>query len=181
MQALFLRAPASPGTVVRFLQRRWGSNPDGRARLNRLDLLLSDAVRPGGWRALVAGASEALAWMEAAGPILAPAFPPSVALLHADETAWDFRVWPGDGGAAERGGGPKEQGRRGLLSRLLNVTEPSPEVTWARERGLPIERVPAADSSAPPPRLLDWVTVAGLVERNLLVEDGPRLYRLAWD
>ena len=182
MQVLFLRAPASPGTVVRFLQRRWGGDPDGRARLNRLGFLLSDALPPDGWRALASDAPEALAWMRMAGPILAPPFPPSVTLLQASETVWDFQIWPGDGGAEERGGGPKEQtARRGLLPRLLNIVEPSPEVAWARERGLPIERVPAADPSAPPPRLVDWATVAGLVERNLLVEGDPRLYRLVWD
>ena len=180
--ALFLRAPGSPGTIYGFLQRRWGNTAVGRARLDRLDLLLSDAAPPEGWRALVSGEREALAWMEEAGPILAVPFPPVVTLLWADAAVWGFSLWPSGGGPKERGGGPREPAaarRGGLLPRLLSLAGPPtpPEVEWAQGRGLPVDRVPARAGRRPPPRL-DWATVAGLVERDLLVESGPRLYRL---
>lgn len=169
MRALFVRAPGSPGAVYGFLQRRWGREP--------LDLLLSDAVN--GWRALVGEGQTARDWMEAAGPALSRAFPPAVTLLWAEAAAWGFCVWP-EGGPEERGGGAREpEARRGLLRRLLPPAgkPSSPEAAWAAGRGLPVERVLDLAGRRPPP-ILDWAIVAGLVERGLLVEAGPRFYRL---
>jgi hypothetical protein len=89
-------------------------------------------------------------------------------------------VWP-ENGSEERGGGVREPpARHGLPRRLFlsaGTPSPQPEAAWAAERGLPVERVLDLAGRRPPP-ILDWAIVAGLVERGLLVEAGPRFYRL---
>jgi len=188
--ALFVAA-ASPGMVFRWLERR-ADGCDGLARLDALGLLLSDARGPDQWRALLAttdepGASRAWAaraWMEATGPALAHAFPPSVTLLRADEDerVWGYVVWPADSGVApERGGGgvapPPSLWRR--LAGLGGDGPAARAAAWARARGLPVDRAPglAVRRSLPLP-VHDYATVAGLDARGLLREDSPRLYRL---
>ncbi len=167
--ALFLRAP-SPGQVFRFLQRRPGQAAGVPAPEEATILLLSDPAGPEGWRVLAAGRG-ALGWMEAACPAFAQAFPPAVTLLFAAD-GWGFRVWAA-GGESERGGGAR---RRGPLARLLGETAEREAAAWALDRRLPADRIPALAGRRPPP-VCDYATVAGLDERGLLVEDGPRLYR----
>jgi len=88
---------------------------------------------------------------------------------------WGFLIWEG-GALAEEGEEPLAETPRGLLHRLAGV-KPSPAVAWARERGFPIERVPGTVARTKPVPVVEYRTVAGLDQRNLLVEDGPRLYR----
>jgi hypothetical protein len=53
---------------------------------------------------------------------------------------------------------------------------PPPDIAWALARGLPIDRLPAAGLRRHIP-IIDYITVAELDQRNLLVENSPRLYR----
>jgi len=168
--ALFLRS-ASPGAVFGFLERRSRAGED----LPR-SLLLSDAAPPHAWRALIAD-RECLA---AQGPGLSLAFGPRVTLVYQSETpmpVWAFLIWE-RGAFTEEGEEPLTATPRGLLYRLAGVKPaPSPAVVWARERGFPIERVPGTVARTKPVPVVEYRTVAGLDQRNLLVEDGPRLYR----
>jgi hypothetical protein len=139
-------------------------------------LLLSDAAPPDAWRALIAD-RESLA---ALGPGLSLAFGPRVTLVYqseAPEPVWGYLAWEG-GALAEEGKEPLTAAPHGLLHRLAGVKPaPSPAVAWARERRFPIERVPGTVARTKPVPVVEYRTVAGLDQRNLLVEDGPRLYR----
>lgn len=156
---LFVRA-ASPGSVLR-LAERWGRG-DGAPET----LLLSDAVAPAGWRALIVP-PERLAWAEGFAPRLAAAFPPDVFLLARVGARVRRGRFPAEGeaevadeAAAPVGRWPIPRARRG----------PSPETAWAQERGLPLDRANA-------PRQVEYETIASLDRRSLLIEDSPRLYR----
>lgn len=173
--ALFVRA-ASPGAVFRFLQRRSAGLPDETARLDAFDLLLSDAVLPDGWRVLVAD-PLARVWMEAIGPALARALATPATLVFADEqrATWAFVRWTENG---EQSDAKSEEvpARNGLRARLFGVGGPGVQAArWARDQNLPVARVPTAGRQSPP--IVDYLTVAGLDQRGLLIEDSPRLYR----
>lgn len=197
--ALFVRS-ASPGAVIRFLERRRailaqqaGSNALAAFAACGPDLVLGEAA-PGTepWRALVApGATHGKpsgAWMEKTGADLATAFAPGVTLLFADDTAgaWGWRVWVP--GAAETAPETEHGGELPpaptLVQRLAgHARAQSPTalaVTWASERGLPAARIPALLSGGRFRRenvpLVAYETVAGLDARGLLREDGPRWY-----
>jgi hypothetical protein len=168
--ALFLRS-ASPGAVFRFLERR-------RHAANKAPgpLLLSDAVPPDAWRALIAPAD----WLTVQGPALSQAFGPRVTLLRyigASTSAWSFTVLEA-GTVVEEGTETLAAPRRSLLHRISGVGPAlSPPVVWARGRGLPVERVPGAVPLKRAVPVVEYQTVARLDQRSLLIEDGPRLYR----
>jgi hypothetical protein len=168
--ALFLRS-ASPGAVFRFFERRRRA---GEAAPG--PLLLSDAAPANGWRALI-GPPD---WLAAQAEALSRAFAPRVTLLRQSAMPtpeWGFTVYEA-GAVAEEGGESLSAKQRPLLHRLAGVKPAlSPPVLWARERGLPVERVPGAVSHKGTVPVIEYRTVAGLDQRSLLIEDGPRLYR----
>ncbi len=192
--ALFVRS-ASPGAVIRFLERRRAAlaqqEDPNRLAVFGPGLVLGEAAtgaQP--WRALVApGATHGApsgAWMEKTGAVLAAAFTPSVTLLFADDEPgeWGWRIWvrEADGAARET---EREQGEPPpvptVLQRLVGPAPPQSAtalaVAWAGERGLPAGGIPAllAGSGKSPP-VIAYETVAGLDARGLLREDGPRWY-----
>lgn len=171
---LFLSA-TSPGAVLRFLERRLRPLHAAAASPPSA-LLLSDAVGPEQIRLLAAaegGDTAAPDWLREQAAPLSGALDTRVTLLvlpRSGEPAWNFVVWEG-GAEIERGGGTRESERRPTLwERLPGARRPPlPEAVWARERGLPLDRLTAP--------VVDYVTVAQLDQRGLLVEDRPRLYR----
>lgn len=176
-QALFLSS-LSPGAVFRFLERRLGRDPEERGQLDALGLLLSDAVPPGAWRVLSADGAGAGPWMQGVGAALSEAFPPEVVLVWREpggippEPVWGFIAWAG-GTETERGDTAAER-PRGLIARLAGITPETPPLRWARERGLPTDRIPALAQRLP---IVEYATVARLDEKGLLTEETPRLYR----
>jgi hypothetical protein len=182
--ALFVSS-ASPGAVIRFLERR--PAPDGASG----GLLLGEAA-PGAqpWRALVAveGADATQAWMEASAIAFAAAFPPAVTLIFADDAkdTWGWRAWEsGPPGAAacltEKGDGepsrvPALIRRLAGLDRVLRPTALA--VAYANARDFPAGGIPAlvADHRRENVPRVTYETVAGLDARGLLREDGSRWY-----
>ena len=161
---LFLSA-ASPGAVLRFFERRRRRDPDMPPAL-----LLSDAVGAEGIRLLTAETDEVFGWLSAQGRPLSAAFPKHVTLLRRQTNDWGFHIW--DAGAEiEQGGGASPPSTpRPLWMRLPGFYRPlAPECAWAQTRGLPLGRLRAP--------LMDYVTVAQLDQKGLLVEASPRLYR----
>ncbi|HVK02603.1 MAG TPA: hypothetical protein VM490_03965, partial [Armatimonadaceae bacterium] len=139
-------------------------------------------------------------FLESRGAQFSLAFPDApVTLLYADDRGetgrgeWGWRVWTAQGA---RENAPPESFSEGVTraqagagARLLARLTGGAAVgdgglvrarAWARDggRNLPLGRVPAATGKALP--VIDYVTVAALDQKALLVEDGPRLYRLEW-
>ena len=203
--ALFLAAPA-PGQVYRFLERRSGRTPEQRARLNALGLLLSEPVGQTGLRAITGAGPGLREFFEAEGRAFAAAFAATgmpVTLLYTDAgagggdpsgtEAWGWCVWTAgaDGEVAEEAFAEAvARSAPGLGARLLagligaRASGDGAAVrarAWARKHELPVGRVPGLSEgravAATP--LVDYATVAAaLDQKNLLLEDSPRLYRL---
>lgn len=126
--------------------------------------------------------------MTSLGPALSEVFPPRVTLLYRrpatssepGETArWGFTVWENGTVLETAEHAFATDSKKTLLSRLpgmRRIAPLSPDVAWARARGLPIDRVPAAGLRRSI-SIIDYVTVAQLDQRSLLVENSPRLYR----
>jgi len=165
MWAVLFVASPSPGAVFRFFERRRRQDPGMPAAL-----LLSDAVGAEAMRLLRTEKDLADDWLAAQGILLSTVFPPRITLLRREAGAWQFTTWEA-GAEIEQGGGVFDPpARPSLLQRLPGARRPlSPEVTWAQSRALPLNR-----RTAP---LLDYVTVAQLDQKSLLVENRPRLYR----
>ncbi|MBB6050059.1 hypothetical protein [Armatimonas rosea] len=151
MQEAFFVRSASPGAVLRFLERL-----ARRGEMLPPEVLISDALGEGQWRALPVGGLAGVAAR------LALAFPPDV--LHLQETpdGWAWTRYTSDG--------PSEVG---TLPRKRLLEQRAPVVRWAQQQGLPLTRLTR------PPHTLDYETVAQLDQRSLLLEDTPRLYRFS--
>ena len=169
---LFLPAP-SPGQVIRYLERRHRRAgevvPDG--------LRLSDAAGPKRVRALV-GPIETRGWMASIGSLFSAALSGPVTHLWRDDAPsfWGWTIWEASEMTGHAESPLSATPPQKLLARLTG--SPSPEILWARQRGLPVERVTAAARKARVELpIIDYVTVARLDQKSLLVEDSPRLYR----
>jgi hypothetical protein len=173
--AVFLAVP-SPGSVVRYLQRRTQAGEELPV------LLLSDAVPPHGLRALSTALPDETAPVRLSSLALrlSLAFSCRVTLLYqsaAPEPVWGYAIWD-NGTETERAEFPLPPRRRPLLERLPGARPtPPPPVVWAERRGLPLSRVPGAMRVKVAPPVVDYMTVAKLDQRGLLIEDVPRLYR----
>ncbi|MES2461848.1 MAG: hypothetical protein V4671_14785 [Armatimonadota bacterium] len=180
---LFLCA-LSPGQVLRYFERNFRHSLAG----NRL--LLSDASGSASIRCLTVeepAVEPALVfdWISSLGPTLSKAFPPRVTLLRrqsatsTEPAKWGFTVWE-EGVVTETAEHSLlPEARPNLMSRLPGMKRNaprSPDIEWALARGLPIDRVPATGLRRHMP-IIDYVTVAQLDQRSLLVENSPRLYR----
>jgi hypothetical protein len=120
--------------------------------------------------------------MEQTAPLFAEALTGNVTLLWRDPSRWGYGVWgTGDAEPERAEATVTEPPARGLLARLTRAPLPPPaEVTWARTRGLPWDRIPALrPARAGTLPVIGYATVARLDQKSLLVEDGPRLYRFA--
>lgn len=147
-EAFFVRS-ASPGAVLRFLERL-----ARRGEAVPAELLLSDAVGESLWRALPVSGLEALA------PRLAHAFPPEVLQLRKTPDGWQWARYDADGLTAQ-----------GALRKKHLWERVEPVALWARSEGVPLARL------IHPPKVLDYTLVAQLDQRSLLIENTPRLYR----
>lgn len=149
MQEVFFVRSASPGAVLRFLERlarRGAPLPP--------ELLLSDAVGEHLWRALIASG------LEQVSPRLALAFPPEVIQLREREDGWSWTRYAAEGAA-----------ELGTLGKKRFWEPRAPVELWAHAQGLPLSRLTRR------PRVLDYETIAQLDQKSLLLEDTPRLYR----
>jgi hypothetical protein len=182
-KTLFLCAP-SPGQLFRYFER------NHQHLLSANSLLLSDGVGGASLRCLVIEnqATETAPVpdvMLSLGPTLSDLFPPRVTILwrhppaSPEPAVWGFTVWEnGQVVETEEHALPPDP-KPGFLSRLPGMKRgalPPPDIAWALARKLPIDRVPEAGLRRRIP-IIDYVTVAGLDQRNLLVENNPRLYR----
>jgi hypothetical protein len=173
--ALFLSAP-SPGSIIRFLERRT------RAEEIYPSLLLSDPVPPNGLRALFPNAFSVddRTWASPLAPRLSLAFACPVMLLWqaaSPEPSWGYSLYEA-GEEKLHGEEIMPVVQRSLLDRLPGARPiPALPIAWAQRRGLPIERVPGLVRLRSPVPIVDYVTVAKLDQRSLLVENVPRLYR----
>jgi hypothetical protein len=149
-EAFFVRS-ASPGAVLRFLERL-----ARRGELLPPEVLISDAVGDALWRALPSTGLEAVAAR------LALAFPPDVFQLQKNADSWHWMRYTHEGLVES-----------GTLAHKRLWQHPAPVVLWARTQGLPLTRL------THPPKTLDYETVAQLDQRSLLHEDTPRLYRFS--
>jgi hypothetical protein len=158
--ALFVRS-ASPGAVLRFLERR--KTDDARPD----ELLLSEAVGKEGWRALFAP----IGYLNVIAEPLSVVFPEEVMIALRDEKTLLLFIYK-EGKLAETKNSleGREIGWKWPLGFNALATLP-PIWHWAREKGLPLSYLKKS------PRVMDYSTVAILDQRNLLVEDSPRLYR----
>jgi hypothetical protein len=151
---LFVRS-ASPGAVLRFLERRKDESAPA-------EVLLSDGVGDRQWRTLRAP-------LEYLGTVAAPlslAFPQEAILIEACTTHWQVKVWRG---ACLESCLFEEKRLLGMYRSRLTV---NPLRTWAATREIPLLYL-----TKPPRKIIDYATVAVLDQRKLLVEDSPRLYR----
>lgn len=184
---LFLVSP-SPGKVFRYLERHQEHLLAVTGAVALPDLL-SEPVPPHGWRALT-GLNLTAASMEPLAIILSEVFHPRVTLLwkRTDQdrlpsslmSTWGYVTFE-QGKETERATEDTTSPiprRQPLLTRLPGAKQVTPpEVHWADVRGLPITRVPRATQGREYVPVIDYVTVAQLDQRSLLVENGPRLYR----
>lgn len=168
---MFVQA-TSPGAVFRFIERRRHSDdtlPE--------EFLLSEPVAPQGWRVLTMEtiAKDSLIDL---GESLSGAFSPSVILLFRSGEEWGHAVWQNGEVLAEfKGELPETSTLERLLGRLPGLRSTSPPyIEWARGQGLPVNRLPGLSSGIP---IVSYRTVATLDERNLLIENSPRLYRFS--
>ena len=161
--ALFVRS-ASPGAVLRFLERRKDAEKPA-------ELLLSEGVGEEKWRALFAPST----YLEAVNPLLSYAFQETLLLLSSKDghTAdiWEQGEWKH---RLALGGG-----RRTWFSFSSTRRMDVDLRAWLNEKGLGFRYVglPTRYMTKPPKNVIDYDTVAILDQRNLLVEDSPRLYR----
>jgi hypothetical protein len=158
--ALFVRS-ASPGAVLRFLERRKDDpeRPD--------EVLLSEAVGEKNWRALFAP----LGYLQAIAGPLSVAFPDEAMIALRDEKTLLVYIYKeGKLAATKNSLEGREIGWKWPLGFNALATLP-PVWHWAREKGLPLNYLKKQ------PRVIDYSTVAVLDQRKLLVEDSPRLYR----
>jgi len=200
--ALFLHA-ASPGQVLRFFERRNAAPPIDLLLSDRVAPLGFRALTGVGDTAAVTDTLRGL--LEEHGPAMARVFvtdadAPSVTLVFAAAgLRWGWRTWraASDHVAGACTGADEEVtdgtsvafplGTR-LFRLLTGAYHPSRAleaedataraIRWAREQGLPIDRVPGVTRQRIP--VIDYATVAGLDQRGLLVEDSPRLYRFTF-
>jgi hypothetical protein len=153
--AVLLVRSASPGAVLRFLERRKDESAPA-------EVLLSDGVGGKQWRTLVAPPEYLV---QIAGP-LSLAFPEETILIEPRTTHWQVKVWRGE---CLESSIFEEKRRLGMRRSGLTV---NPLRTWAA-RG----EVPLLYLTKPPKKIIDYAAVAVLDQRKLLVEDSPRLYR----
>lgn len=153
MDDTFFVSSASPGAVLRFLERR--AAQDGELAET---VVLSDGVGSQHWRVLASLGEGSLLHL---APQLALAFPPTLYWLDLHSGRW--RAWHADGG--------EETGQEPPGKRLLWRRPTPPGKAWATARALPWER------AANPPATIDYLTVAQLDQKGKLVESTPRLYR----
>lgn len=144
-------------------------------------MLLSDAVGMSGERALVGAGQHPSPWMETAAPLLAAALNTPATLLQADDArGWRWAVWQPGVTLPEQGEEQVFSPNRSLWARLVGIkpdTASARARAWALERGLlAVERVPGL-LARPRVPVIDYVAVAQLDQRGLLVENSPRLYR----
>lgn len=166
--ALFLQSP-SPGAVFRFMERRRPADaPES--------LYLSDALSPNGWRAMPGNR----AFLTAQAPFLSRPFPPAIYLFYWDESGWGWTCWEnGDEKEGFEDSLPPSPPTWKTFLSVIGVTRNplSPPLAWAQTRGLPLFRIPGAIPGAKLVPVIEYRTVSGLDQRNLLLETGPRLYR----
>jgi hypothetical protein len=180
---MFLTA-LSPGQIFRYFERN-------RRRFPFVDsLLLSDPAGSESLRALIiegrpSGDTLTSDGIVSVGPSLSEVFPPRVTLLWRHGAAsseganWGSTVWENGMVIETDEHSLSPPARPSLLSKLPGMQRKAPhsaDVAWALARGLPIDRVPAAGLRRKIP-IVDYVTVAQLDQRSLLVENSPRLYR----
>jgi len=191
----------SPGQVYQFFERRSASLggvllSDATSPLGLRALVAAGGTLP----------DVATVFLEVHGPVLARVFAagpeqPPLTLLFAGAERWGWRRWRvaqnGAAVAAEAfdevvDDAPKAAST-GVGVHLLRLfpgasralPRPEPDsararaIRWAREQGLPIDRVPGVAKKRVP--IIDYATVAGLDQRGLLVEDSPRLYRFTFE
>ena len=158
--ALFVRS-ASPGAVLRFLERRKDAEKPA-------ELLLSEAVGEEKWRALFAP-PEYLSTI--VGP-LSVAFPPETLFAIRAEKTIMVHVYRG-GALTDSKNSLEGNDRKWWPFPGFNaLATPAPIWGWLREKEVPTQYM-----TKPPKNVIDYDTVAILDQRNLLVEDSPRLYR----
>ena len=169
--AALLIQSASPGAIFRFLERRRraasaeSSAPDA--------LFLSDALSGNNWRAM----PGERAFLRANGAALSRVFPPAVTLLYKEEGVWGFLIWE-KGEEIQRAENPLPPSQTSPWKNFFGAGRTlSPPVAWAQERKFPLSRVPGAVPGAKSVPLIEYHTVSGLDQRDLLLETGPRLYR----
>ena len=171
---LFLLAPA-PGAPLRFLERR-------RLAGDTLPspFFLSEPAPPHGFRALFSPAADR-AMLAEIGERLSLALPRTITLLWQETDApgvsrWGFHTW--EGGQAKDESQeiiPPPTPLQRLTARLPGARTPSVPVAWAARRGFPIARLPLLARPAPP--IIEYLTVAKLDRKSMLVENAPILYR----
>ncbi len=169
--ALFLLSPA-PGAVFRFLERRALAGE----RIPPL-VLISEPAPPHGFRALFSPtASREI--LTPLGQRLSTAFPHTLTLLWQESgsrSAWGHTRWEnGEEKESVASPLPKSSPIHRLLSCLPGTSALSPPLHWARQQGLPVERLPVIGRHAVP--IKEYRTVATLDQRSLLVENAPCLY-----
>lgn len=168
---LFLLSPA-PGAALRFLERRALAGETVPT-----SLLISEPAPPHGFRALFSPETgrEVLTPL---GKQLSAAFPRSITLLWqetAPERAWGYTIWEaGEEKEAVSFPLPKPSLLHRFLTRLPGSSAVSPPLHWARQRGLPIDRLPEIGRHAV--LVKEYRTVSTLDQRSLLVENAPCLY-----
>jgi hypothetical protein len=184
---LYLTA-LSPGKIFRYFER------NRQYALPVRSLLLSDGVGNKSLRCLFSDEPfpdtvSPVATMQSLGPALSEVFPPRVTLLWRQAATteqpdrWGFIVWETgvEVETAEQTLPPEpEPNMLSWLPGMRRRRTPPPDIAWALERGLPIDRLPASGLRRHIP-IIDYITVAGLDQRNLLVENSPRLYRFPLD
>jgi hypothetical protein len=158
--ALFVRS-ASPGAVLRFLERR----KDDPERPE--ELLLSEAVSEKNWRALFAPPG----YLQAVAGPLSVAFPDEVLIALREEKTLLLFIYK-EGKLSETKNSLEGNNHKWWMYPGFNALATLPPVWyWAKEKGLPLNYLKKQ------PRTIDYSTVAVLDQRKLLVEDSPRLYR----
>lgn len=158
--ALFVRS-ASPGAVLRFLERR--KDPEKPA-----EVLLSEGVGEEKWRALFAPP----AYLNAVVGPLSIAFPTEAMIAQRLDKELSIASYR-DGKLAERKTSLDFARSSFRMSFGFNaLATPAPIWSWLREKGVPTQYM-----TKPPKNVMDYDTVGILDQRNLLVEDSPRLYR----
>ncbi len=158
--ALFVRS-ASPGAVLRFLERR----KDDPERPE--ELLLSEAVGEKNWRVLFAP----MGYLGAIAGPLSVVFPDEALIALRQERALVILIYK-EGKLVETKNSLEGNDRKWWMYPGFNALATlSPVWYWAKEKGLPLHYLKKS------PRIIDYSTVAVLDQRKLLVEDSPRLYR----